>query len=298
MLAWLVGWEITGQTCEAGAWVRHGNELLNRGWFNQGFQQTLGVAALAAKLMGLDVLQTRMALGNAASAMGGMLKNRGSDTKAFQAGNAAMHGVMAAELVALGFTANEDILDGDIGVARLLGLEHGDPERILDGLGTLGHGDERLDDPAARVLRRQPLGHGRDAEDPAPAPDRSRTRSTRSRSRSTSSSSTWCPYHAPQTGLEAKYSLEYDMATIALDGRAGLHQYSDDAVQRPEARALMERVTTVPVERCASPESRVVLTLKNGEQLEETVNRVARLAGRSAHRPTRSSGSSTSARRR
>ena len=41
------------------------------------------------------------------------------------------------------------------------------------------------------------------------------------------------PYHSPQTGLEAKYSLEYDLAAITLDGRAGIHQYTDDAVQRP-----------------------------------------------------------------
>jgi 2-methylcitrate dehydratase PrpD len=80
------------------------------------------------------------------------------------------------------------------------------------------------------------------------------------------------PYHDPQTGLEAKYSLEYDLATIALDGRAGLHQYSDAAVQRPEARALMRRVTYRTVDELRRPESRVTLTLKNGEQLEESVN--------------------------
>ena len=75
-----------------------------------------------------------MALGHAASAMAGMMKNRGTDTKGFTAGSAAMHGVIAAELAAMGFTADRDILDGEIGVARLLGLENGDPEKILDGL--------------------------------------------------------------------------------------------------------------------------------------------------------------------
>jgi 2-methylcitrate dehydratase PrpD len=34
----------------------------------------------------------------------------------------------------------------------------------------------------------------------------------------------------------------------------------------------MERVTTLPVEELRKPESRVVLTLKNGDQLEERVN--------------------------
>src|SRR5207249_2451644 len=130
VLAWLVGWEVTAQTMRP-VMGPAGNELVNRGWFNQGFQETLGVAALGAKLLNLDVMQTRMALGHAASAMAGMMKNRGSDTKGFTAGSAAMHGVIGAELMAMGFTANEDILDGDIGVARLLGLEQGDPAKIL-----------------------------------------------------------------------------------------------------------------------------------------------------------------------
>ena len=44
-----------------------------------------------------------------------------------------MHGVMAAELIGPGFTANEDIIDGDDGVMRMMGLEVGDPEKVLDG---------------------------------------------------------------------------------------------------------------------------------------------------------------------
>ena len=78
------------------------------------------------------------------------------------------------------------------------------------------------------------------------------------------------PFHAPQTGLEAKYSLEYDVAVIALDGRAGLHQYSDDAIRRPEVQQLMRRVTTVGAQGPLG--SRVVVKLTNGEELEETVS--------------------------
>jgi 2-methylcitrate dehydratase PrpD len=274
ILAWMVGWEVICQTakpCMDGA----RNTLLWRGWFNQGFQPALGVAALTAKLMGLDVAQTRMALGNAASAMGGVLKNRGSDTKSFTAGNAAMHGVMAAELVALGFTANEDIIDGDDGVIRMMGLEVGDPERVLDGLGTwdmatmgstlrlhascgAGHWGQ---DALQRILRRHPAS----PEEidsivvylPAFLMD-------------------MLPYHTPQTGLEGKYSIEYDLAAIALDGRAGMHQYTDAAVQRPAAQELMKRVEYVPVEAEAGQvklESRVVLRLSGGDEFNETVSK-------------------------
>jgi 2-methylcitrate dehydratase PrpD len=270
VVAWAIGWEVTAQTMKVCMGPR-GNELINRGWFNQGFQETLGVAALAARLLRLDVDQTRMALGHAASAMAGLMKNRGTDTKGFTAGSAAMHGVMAAELAALGFTADRDILDGDLGVARLLGLEAGDPEKVLDGLGSWDLANRgstiRLHaccgashwtmDAVQRIVREHSLDADHiesiDVEIPAFLTD-------------------MVPNHRPATGLEAKYSLEYSVATVVLDGRAGIHQFSDAAVRRPAAQSLLERVRTVPVE--GGPfESRVVVTLQDGGQLEATVNR-------------------------
>jgi 2-methylcitrate dehydratase PrpD len=269
VVAWMVGWEVTAQTMKVCLGPR-GNELINRGWFNQGFQETLGVAALAARMLDLDVMQTRMALGHAASAMAGMMKNRGTDTKGFTAGSAAMHGVIAAELAQAGFTADPDILDGDIGVARLLGLENGDPNKMLDGLGSwdlanrgstirlhacCGAAHWSMDALQQIVLRRFMTPdeiEAIDVEIPRFLTD-------------------MVPIHAPSTGLEAKYSLEYDLAAIVLDGRAGVHQYTDEAVQRPAATRLMARVNTIPVD--GALQSRVVVTLMGGEQLEATVNR-------------------------
>ena len=273
ILAWMIGYEVICQTakpCMDGP----RNTLLWSGWFNQGFQPVLGVAAATAKLMGLDVSQTRMAFGNAASAMAGVLKNRGSDTKSFTAGNAAMHGVMAAELAALGFTANEDIIDGDDGVARLLGREVGDPEKVLDGLGSWDMATRgstmRLhascgaahwgQDALQQLLRRHPTDPDEIESIEVQLP---------------AFLLPMLPYHEPKTGLEAKYSIEYDMATIALDGKAGLHQYSDDAVNRPAAQDLLTRVRYVPVEgdlREIKLESQVVLTLKDGTRLEESAH--------------------------
>ena len=61
---------------------------------------------------------------------------------------------------------------------------------------------------------------------------------------------------------------------MALDGRAGLHQYSDEAVRRPTARhscsgSRLRPRSTAPE---GKPDSRVTLKLKNGEELEETVS--------------------------
>jgi 2-methylcitrate dehydratase PrpD len=183
-----------------------------------------------------------------------------------------MHGVIAAELSGMGFTADRDILDGDIGVARLLGLENGDPEIILDGLGSWDLATRgstiRLHaccgaahwsmDAMQQILRRRAVSaeeiESIDVEIPDFLTD-------------------MMPIHAPETGLEAKYSLEYDVATIALDGRAGIRQYTDEAVARPAAQELMKRVNTIPVPVAGPLQSRVVVTLKGGERLEETASR-------------------------
>jgi 2-methylcitrate dehydratase PrpD len=190
VLAWVVGWEITAQTMKP-VMEPLGNGLINRGWFNQGFQECLGAAALSAKLLGLDVDQTRMALGHAASAMGGVMKNRGSDTKGFTAGNAAMHGVMAAELAAIGFTANPDIFDGEFGArstSRRTGPRCGSTRRARPRTGAWT--PSRTSSAAARSLRTRsrrsrwssPRSSSRTSRTPRPRRDSKRSTASSSTS--------------------------------------------------------------------------------------------------------------------
>jgi 2-methylcitrate dehydratase PrpD len=273
ILAWMVGWQVVSQTSRIGSGPT-GPELLNRGWFNQGFQPALGVAALASKLMGFDVRQTSMALGNAAAAMGGMMKHRASDTKSFIAGNAAMHGVMAAELVALGFTANENILDGEDGVARMIGTPGVDPERVLDGLGSW---DMAVNGSTIKRFASCAAGHwSQDAmlsilQRRSTSPDEIEAIDVYLNDFLLPN----IPFHAPQTGLQGKYSIEFDVAAIALYGKAGMNQYTDAVVRGPEAQAMMKRVTHHPVAGgigAGRLGSRVVVRLKSGEELDDTVN--------------------------
>ena len=49
-------------------------------------------------------------------------------------------------------------------------------------------------------------------------------------------------HHRPQTGLQGKFSLEYAMAASVLDGRPAFESFTDAAVDRAAARALVERV--------------------------------------------------------
>ena len=140
-----------------------GNELINRGWFNQGFQETLGVAGLAARLLRLDVEQTRMALGHAASAMAGMMKNRGTDTKGFTAGAAAMHGVMAGELASSGSRRTPTSSTESSAWPGSSGSSRATRSAGARRAGSLGSRHPRVDDPAARLLWCRALEHGRHA---------------------------------------------------------------------------------------------------------------------------------------
>jgi 2-methylcitrate dehydratase PrpD len=52
----------------------------------------------------------------------------------------------------------------------------------------------------------------------------------------------------PQTGLEAKFSIEYSAAATVLDGKVGIDTYTDVMVNRPEARAMLKKVRRYRIE--------------------------------------------------
>jgi 2-methylcitrate dehydratase PrpD len=273
VLAWMTGYEVIAAVAKATNTPK-GNSLLVNGFFNQGFYPVFGCAALAGKLMGLDAWQIRMAFGNAATAMSGMMKNRGSHAKAFTAGNAAMHGVMAAELASRGFTANEDIFDTDIGAARLMNLEYGNAEDMLKELGDwhLAKYGSNL-----RLHASCMAGHW-SAEALRNILEKEKFDSSEVVSIHATVSDFLMPskpYHAPTTGLTAKYSVEYDLAAMALDGRLGMAQFTDEAVNRPEVRDLMSKVELSLVEGVPGSvplESTVTVVMEDGRTLQATNN--------------------------
>src|SRR5258706_5864652 len=116
MLAYQIGVEVECKVAEAIA-PRH---------YQHGFHSTatcgsIGAAAGAAKLLGLDREATRRAISIGATQAGGLRENFGTMTKPFHAGRAAENGVVAAEIAALGFTASPNGLEADRGFFRAAG---------------------------------------------------------------------------------------------------------------------------------------------------------------------------------
>jgi 2-methylcitrate dehydratase PrpD len=88
--------------------------------------------------------------------------------------------------------------------------------------------------------------------------------------------------HLPQSGLEAKFSLEFAVASALVAGEVGLAQLTDEFVLRPEVQSTMQKVTTrtvdtsCPVEPMFAFADRVQVQLHGGRTLDTGDIRFAR----------------------
>jgi 2-methylcitrate dehydratase PrpD len=88
--------------------------------------------------------------------------------------------------------------------------------------------------------------------------------------------------HAPATGLEAKFSLEFAVVSALVARKVGRRELSDEFVARLQVRETMKKVTTAtvdtqcPVEPTFSLTDRVMIELADGRQLDSGEIRFAR----------------------
>jgi 2-methylcitrate dehydratase PrpD len=221
-------------------------EAISPRHYNDGFHTTgtvgsLGSAAACAKLRGLNALQVAYALGVAATEGGGFRDNFGSMTKPFQAARAAESGTVAVDLAAIGWTAANDILEAPLGFFQAEGGGF-DPGSIVGRLGKpwtfanpgvsiKPHPSGSLSHPAMGEMLR--LIHDNNLK----AADVAKVDVGGNHSMTTS-----LLHHRPITGLEGKFSMEFCLSILLLDGKAGLPQFTDAVVQRPDVQAMVRRV--------------------------------------------------------
>jgi 2-methylcitrate dehydratase PrpD len=131
LAAYMLGLEVEGKL------ALHANFKLMQARLNhQTWYGSIGAAAACAKLLGLEVAKTRMALGIAANFACGLSVNHGSMAGAMAAGNACRNGVVAALMAGKGVTANPDIIEAKNGFYdTLVGRDHYDAERMAESLG-------------------------------------------------------------------------------------------------------------------------------------------------------------------
>jgi 2-methylcitrate dehydratase PrpD len=211
------------------------------GWHATCTLGTLGAAAAAARLLGLDVGQTAVALAVAASQSSGLKENFGTMTKPFHAGHAARSGVLAALLARQGWTASEQAIEGPQGFLAVLGAGR----REIGALETLGAPWKILTTGVA-VKPFPSCACTHSIIDSAL--ELSRVHGVRPEhiAEATIGVNQAVPHilihSSPRSGLEAKFSGEFSAAAALVDGRVGIATFSDDKVRDQGIRALMTRV--------------------------------------------------------
>ena len=103
---------VVGHEVEALIGEQYGGAHYRTGFHATGTIGTFGAAAAAARLLRLNPQQTRNALGLAAAQAAGLKSMFGTMTKPLHAGKAAMNGLLSARLALVGFTADEDAIEG------------------------------------------------------------------------------------------------------------------------------------------------------------------------------------------
>jgi 2-methylcitrate dehydratase PrpD len=214
------------------------------GWHATSTMGTLGAAAAASSVLGLDAERTAHSLAIAVSESSGSRRNFGTMTKPFHAGHAARCGVAAARLAARGMTGDLTAIEAPLGLFALLSFGQGRPEAIAPALG-------RPYDLASAGLsvKKYPCCFATHRAADAVLDLRAEHGLTDPGQiefvRVTVPPGAVAPliHDRPTTGLEAKFSMQYVLAAAILDGRVGLDAFDDDAVRRPEAQAFLPRVT-------------------------------------------------------
>ena len=102
------------------------SEAIHPRHYDHGFHSTATIGAIAAaagasRMLGLNVEQTRRALGIGASQSAGLRENFGTMTKPFHPGRSAESGIVAAEFAKLGWTSTPIVLEADRGFFKAAG---------------------------------------------------------------------------------------------------------------------------------------------------------------------------------
>jgi 2-methylcitrate dehydratase PrpD len=129
LTAFILGVEVE---CRIGNAVSPGHYA--RGWHITSTCGVFGAAAACAKLLGLSAEQISSAIGIAASQSAGIVENLPSAAKNVSVGNAARNGLFAALLAAEGYSASPRAIEGPLGWARAMGDEP-DIVRLTGDLG-------------------------------------------------------------------------------------------------------------------------------------------------------------------
>ena len=235
----------------------------DRGWHITGSTGTLGAAAACARLLKLDVQQTAMALGIAASQPVGMREQFGTMTKPFHPGGAARAGLMSALLASKGFTASPKALEAPRGMMQTVSTKNAWGE-ITGELGQRFEISFNSYKPFACGIVIHP---SIDACAQLRAQGVTPEQVERIELKVHSLVLELTGNKEPQDGLQAKFSVYHGCAAGLTFGCAAEDEFSDEVVTRADMVALRRKVVATVDDSIAEASVDVTAVLKDGRRV-------------------------------
>ncbi|OGA48817.1 MAG: MmgE/PrpD family protein [Betaproteobacteria bacterium RIFCSPLOWO2_12_FULL_62_58] len=221
-------------------------EAINPRHYDHGFHSTatigtIGATAGAAKLLGLNPEQTQRAIGIGASQAAGLRENFGTMTKPFHPGRSCESGVVAAEFAKLGWTATPFVLEANRGFFMAAGGGYdaaaiegklGNPWTFaFPGVSIKPHPSGSLTHPGMGKMLSLIREHDIRPEQVV----RIKVGTNRHMPNA-------LIHRRPKNELQAKFSMEFCMAILLLERKAGLAEFTDKVVNRPDVQKMIEKV--------------------------------------------------------
>ena len=254
-------------------------ELRRRG-FHPTSLYGCSAAAAAGNLVGLNAGQMGVAIGLAAANAGGLTQHFGTWGKGIHAGNAARAGVTSVLLAAKDYVADPEGIEGEYGFfSAFHGPGNYDLGKVADGLGQ----HWAIVDPGLTVKRYPCCGGNLRALDAAQAlrMEHDIRIEDVARLEVDVHPDLLCivRFHRPTDGFRGKFSLDYVLAAMLLDGRVDLNSFTDDYCNAPRMRQALAKVQVNahpewPADEASRRRSPVTIVMQDGRTFTRTVDKV------------------------
>ncbi len=266
LMSFILGAEVE---CRIGNGVSPGHYA--RGWHITSTCGVFGSAVASARLLGLSVEQCVWALGSASVQAGGLVESLGTMTKSVSMGNAARNGMIAALLAEQNFDGPKCPVEGVRGFMQVT-CDVPDFDTVISGLGTRWELLQNTYKPyPCGVVLNPVIDACLDLTLDSQFIERGVQGITQIEliGRPLLKQRTDRP--GIQTGRESQVSAQHAVPVSLLRGRAGLAEFSDEAVADLTLRALGNKVRFVEDSQYGVEAATVKVHWADGFALSRTV---------------------------
>src|SRR5579863_9011614 len=240
------------------------------GWHITGTAGVFGAAIAIGKLIGLNEQQMIWAIGLAATQAAGLREMFGSMAKSLHPGRAAQNGYGSALLAHAGFTSGVHGLEGPRGFAAVQAAKY-DLSKITAGLGVDFDLRENTYKPFPCGIVNHPTIDGaiQIHQESHPAPESIRA----VRLRVAPLVMDLCNQQNITRGLQGKFSVYHGAAVGLVRGKAGIREYTDEAVNDPAIKRVRESSTAVGDAAITEDQANIEVELKSGKKLTRFIEK-------------------------